>query len=408
MQHSKTFGKVVMSKEWPKVKLGALLRRVERFEPRDNLTEYPFAGTYSFARGIFVGERKFGSTFGLPKVQRIRAGDFVYCKIMAWEGAFGIVPKEADNCVMSGAFVVYEPNRELIDPNFLDYFFKVPTHWQTIGSQSSGTNVRRQSLHPTQFEKAEVPLPQLTEQRRVVARIDALAAQVREAKLLRQKAIEETEALGVSWLNSIFKRCPKDWYSRLEDVAEIIGGGSLPEISLVTQTANDVLLVKVSDMNRTGNEVFLQESAVGLPKDSPLLRGFRILPVNSIVFPKRGGAIATNKKRLLKRPAVLDPNTMGVFSKNEDLVTPEFLFSWFKSVNLASMQGGTSVPQINKGDLAPLEIPIPVLREQRQIVSELEELQAEVDALKRLQAKTAVELDALLPSILDRAFNGGL
>jgi hypothetical protein len=33
---------------------------------------------------------------------------------------------------------------------------------------------------------------------------------------------------------------------------------------------------------------------------------------------------------------------------------------------------------------------------------------AEVDALKRLQAETAAELDALLPSILDKAFKGEL
>ena len=128
-----------MSKQWPVVKLGEVLRRVERFERRDELTEYPFAGTYSFARGIFVSDRKLGSTFALPKIQRIHAGDFIYCKIMAWEGAFGIAPKQADNCVMSGAFVVYEVNSERIDEKFLDYFFKVPDHWQSIGSQSSGT-----------------------------------------------------------------------------------------------------------------------------------------------------------------------------------------------------------------------------------------------------------------------------
>src|SRR5947209_3135167 len=115
-----------MNNSWPTAKLGEVLKRVERFESREELTEYPFAGTYSFARGIFVSVRKFGSTFALPKIQRIREGDFVYCKIMAWEGAFGLVPKEADNCVLSGAFVVYELDDKRIDPKFIDYFFKVP------------------------------------------------------------------------------------------------------------------------------------------------------------------------------------------------------------------------------------------------------------------------------------------
>ena len=38
----------------------------------------------------------------------------------------------------------------------------------------------------------------------------------------------------------------------------------------------------------------------------------------------------------------------------------------------------------------------------------LNSLQAEVDALKRLQGETATELDALVPAILDRAFKGEL
>ena len=42
------------------------------------------------------------------------------------------------------------------------------------------------------------------------------------------------------------------------------------------------------------------------------------------------------------------------------------------------------------------------------ILTELDVLQAEVDALKRLQAETAAELDALLPAILDKAFKGEL
>ena len=48
------------------------------------------------------------------------------------------------------------------------------------------------------------------------------------------------------------------------------------------------------------------------------------------------------------------------------------------------------------------------LASQRRIVSELDALQAEVDALRRLRAETAAELAALLPAILDKAFKGEL
>lgn len=63
---------------------------------------------------------------------------------------------------------------------------------------------------------------------------------------------------------------------------------------------------------------------------------------------------------------------------------------------------------ISQTILKATPIAYPPLPEQRRIVAELDALQAEVDALKRLQAETATELDALLPSILDRAFKGEL
>jgi hypothetical protein len=48
------------------------------------------------------------------------------------------------------------------------------------------------------------------------------------------------------------------------------------------------------------------------------------------------------------------------------------------------------------------------LSEQRHIVAYLDDLQTKIDSLKHLQAETAAELDALLPSILDKAFKGKL
>ncbi len=62
----------------------------------------------------------------------------------------------------------------------------------------------------------------------------------------------------------------------------------------------------------------------------------------------------------------------------------------------------------NVGQLSNTPIPVPPLAQQRGILAELDALQAEVDALKRLQAETAAELEALLPAILDRAFEGDL
>jgi type I restriction enzyme S subunit len=66
------------------------------------------------------------------------------------------------------------------------------------------------------------------------------------------------------------------------------------------------------------------------------------------------------------------------------------------------------MPKLNQKQLFAFDLRYPPLDEQRRIVAYLDDLQARVDALKRLQAEAAAELDALLPSILDRAFRGEL
>jgi Type I restriction modification DNA specificity domain len=69
---------------------------------------------------------------------------------------------------------------------------------------------------------------------------------------------------------------------------------------------------------------------------------------------------------------------------------------------------GFRLTELNLADLKRVPVPLPSLDEQRRIVAYLDDLQAKVDSLKRLQTETAAELDALLPSVLDRAFKGEL
>lgn len=79
--------------------------------------------------------------------------------------------------------------------------------------------------------------------------------------------------------------------------------------------------------------------------------------------------------------------------------------------NQARMVGhvkGTSYVGINLKDVRTLPIPVPPIDEQRRIADDLANLRTKVDTLKGLQKQTAGELDALLPSILDKAFRGEL
>jgi type I restriction enzyme S subunit len=68
----------------------------------------------------------------------------------------------------------------------------------------------------------------------------------------------------------------------------------------------------------------------------------------------------------------------------------------------------TNLASINQRQLKAFRVLQPLLSEQRRILAELDAMEADVSKLKHLQAETAAELDALFPSVLDRAFRGEL
>jgi type I restriction enzyme S subunit len=137
---------------------------------------------------------------------------------------------------------------------------------------------------------------------------------------------------------------------------------------------------------------------------------------------KRGDIVVnrTNSAELVGKCAVFDEERDFAYASylirlrlDTDKADPRLVASFINSpagraYMFSERKQMTGQANVNATKLKALPIALPSLPEQRRIVAELDALQAEVDALKRLQAETAAELDALLPSILDRAFKGEL
>jgi type I restriction enzyme S subunit len=120
---------------------------------------YSFAGVYCFGRGVFRGQRRAGSEFAYSQLTRIRAGEFIYPKLMAWEGALAVVPDECDGLFVSPEFPVFSINTDKVLPEVLDVYFRSPAVWPLLSGSSTGTNVRRKRLNPSDFLRYEFPLP---------------------------------------------------------------------------------------------------------------------------------------------------------------------------------------------------------------------------------------------------------
>ncbi len=184
----------------PFVPIGDLvsLRQLDTTVERQN--SYQFAGVYCFGKGVFKGQKKNGTEFAYDRLTKIRAGEFTYPKLMAWEGALGIVPPECDGCFVSPEYPVFTVDSERVLPEVLDVYFRTPSVWPILAEASTGTNVRRRRLHPSAFLNLRMPVPPMAAQLRI-----RKTRQASEAIFsIRRSSETEVAALLGSVLNRAF------------------------------------------------------------------------------------------------------------------------------------------------------------------------------------------------------------
>lgn len=242
----------------------------------------------------------------------------------------------------------------------------------------------------------------LSGQRRIVARIEELAGGIREARGLRRDSTAVAKALLQSMLHNHFVLRSADWLS-------------IPMAEAVTMDDRQVdpTLPVYSGLPHISGENMESGTCRLLPWRTAEEDGVR--SGNYLFSP---GSILYSKIRPYLRKAVYvdfqgvcsaDVYPMRVVSKKlEPLFVRWSLVAEPFTEYAVRLSGRTRMPKLNRKQFFGFCLTHPLLSEQRRIVTELDALQAKVDELKRLQAETQAELDALLPSILDRAFKGGL
>jgi type I restriction enzyme, S subunit len=396
----------------PTVALNKIAKPILR--PIDVITGtlYRTIGVRWWGEGAYERESIDGSQTVAKTLSVVREGDLIINKIWVRHGSIAIVGKEVDGCAASGEFPTFELDTSQIFPRWLYWFIKSPSFWEKCAQLSQGTSGKNR-IKPELFLTIEIPLPPLDEQWRIVARLEELTAKVEEARGLRGQSAEEAKKLYSAFLSSIMEPHGEAW--KQETVADVminIDAGWSPmchdfpakigEWGVLKTTSvqwcefhpNENKALPLSLIPRP--ELTIHEGDVLVTRAGPRKR------VGVVAAIRKTEPLLTISDKLIR----IRPDNSKIDYRFLELS----LASPFSQQHLVQRKTGLADAQVNisQAILRATPIAYPSLSEQRRIVAYLDNLQAKVDALKRLQAETAAELDALLPSILDKAFKGEL
>jgi type I restriction enzyme S subunit len=192
---------------------------------------------------------------------------------------------------------------------------------------------------------------------------------------------------------------PKGWeIKKLEEVCDFKSGTTIsPSLE---REVGDVLYLKVGDMNLPENEIEINTSSRFVNRNE--IKQVQIIPEGAVIFPKRGGAIATNKRKVIQ-PTIVDLNTMAIIPTNK--LDSDYFYYWFQMIDLNDISNGTSIPQINNYSFDDIYIQYPKsLSEQQRIVSILDECFAAINKAKANAEQNLKNAKELFESYLQGVF----
>ncbi|MFF3870022.1 restriction endonuclease subunit S [Micromonospora sp. NPDC001898] len=373
------------------VTVGDILKPARMSVNIEPAVEYVAIGIKSFGKGIFHYPPTPGADLGKLRFFRFPAGALALSNIQAWEGAIGVTSEADAVAVASNRFLFYVPvDKDRVDVRYLHHYFLGESGLAAIRGASPGSAKRNRTLGIERFERIRLPLPPIEEQRRIVDLVKTVDKVIEGARAcldkmtkLRSQLIDSIRVNGKSVL--------------LSDVAVVSKGRTLP-IECQGRQVGEVSWFKISDMSTPENLFGYRRAAARMTLHDIKQKGGQILPVGAVVFPRVGGSILTENKRIADVECAVDENHL-VVSPNSG-TNPEFLLGAIESLRLSSLVQTGAVPSLNMGLIRSVRLPWTTGEHQNALGEVLGVTRkygaTHTDYLRRLEALRSELLTALL------------
>ena len=394
-----------MSKPWPKVSLGELLRLERRPVKVDPQGRYQEIGIYCFGRGIFHKSPRTGFEVGDKALFLMKEGDFILQVTFAWEGAVAVVSAAEDGMYGSTRYPTFRVDERRCVPQFLRRYFSTQEGLQQLVKICPGSAGRNRVLSIKRIPEVLVPLPSVAEQRSIVERVEAIAGKVDEARRLRGEAEEEAAVLWERAAAEVCDRAVENAPLRpLADIVEVRGGGT-PSKSNPFFWEGRIPWVSPKDMKLRE----IHDSIDHISESATRETAAKLVEPGAVLIVVRGMILAhTVPSAVLRVPAAINQDMKALIPGPD--VLPEYLSALFWAYNqrlLGLVEKSThDTRKLQTAKLLDSKVPVPPIEQQRRIIDDLLKLEVKVRELVEHQLSSESAVDAVMPAVLDKAFRG--
>lgn len=264
------------------------------------------------------------------------------------------------------------------------------------------------------LEKSLIPLPPLNEQKRIVAKVEALFTKLdagvdalkkvkAQLKRYRQAVLKYAMEgkLTEEWRKE--NKIKEKWAgTTVENIGTIVTG-TTPSKENDEYYGSDHPFFKPTDLNAG---YYTRKSADGLSKQG--IKKARMLPCKSILVTCIGATIGKTGFTRVEGTSNQQINAIVPF-KN---ISPEFVYfvaiSQAFQKSISESASATTLPILNKSKFGILPFPLPPLSEQEEIVKEVERRFSVAEEVEKIVEQSLKQAERLRQSILKRAFEGKL
>lgn len=329
------------------------------------------------------------------RAQRLaKNGDLFFQAVRPYQKNNYLFEKNNENFVFSTGYIQIRPQN---DGYFLLTLVQKEEFVQEVLLRCTGTSYP--AINTSSLQNIAILLPPTAEEQAHLGNFfRRLDSQIAESRTVLEKSRQLKKAMLAKMFPANGEKIPKIRFKGFEGEWERNELGCLGYcLSGIGFSENEqggengIPFFKVSDMNLSGNEVYLRKANNYVTQEQIDKQRWQVIQqLPCIFFAKVGAALLLNRKRLVNTPFLLDNNTMAFILDSS--LDNYFMKTLFDTIDLPALAQIGALPSINAKDIEKNIVFIPTPKEQtaignffRQLDETIALQSAEVEKLNQLK-----------------------